>query len=563
MLKLKENLLKNRIVLFLTLLFVGIVAGTVIFFYLDNSRDKHDVTISSVPEHRPDYINDEVEYHYGVSSDNPIATEIGMNILENGGNAIDATIAIAFALATLEPYASGIGGDGVLMVHPVDEEPIVYDYRAMAPVSGPAPPSGIGVPGFIAGMDKVHKDFGSIPFEKLIEPSVELAENGIEIDGIIERRLIDASYRMPVNDLPLFYPDGLPIRSGETLIQEEFSETLRLVMEEGADVFYQGKVGESIASQVSGLEVEDFKSYEVKIREPIKGSFYGYDVYSPPAPSSGTMLIQSLQMAEILGIEKASEDHEEFAHLLGEINRRVHKEKNEYIGDPDFVSVQEEDLSSIEHSMDLSETINSEVKDEKFQSQLDTQGDRDGHSNTTHFVVVDKDGTMVSITNTLSNFFGSGIYVDGFFMNNQMHNFSDRQSSPNREERGKRSNSHMAPSILAHDHKPIIGIGSAGGRRISSVITQTLVRTIVNEEPVQHAIDAPRFYLEVYEDTLFTEDDREMDNMRDKGYQINHSNNTFNFGSVNLLVIDHESGEVHGGADPRRNGSWEENNRSD
>ncbi|WP_051314951.1 gamma-glutamyltransferase family protein [Alteribacter aurantiacus] len=523
------------------------------YYFWQQSTEADSGKVPDLTE-RPAYVAEETDEptEYGVTTDNDIATQIGMDILEDGGNAVDAAIAVSYALGTVEPYASGMGGGGVMMVHPPKEEPTVYDYRTMAPVSGPVPDSGTGVPGFVAGLEKIHEDFGFVSLPRLLDPAIDLAENGFEPDEDFERRLINATHRMPVDELDAFYKDGYPIRAGETFIQEDLAESMKLIQEEGAEAFYEGAIADTISSDVIGVKREDLRAYEVLEREPLRGSFYGYDVYAPPAPSSGTMLIQSLQMTEQLGIEDIMEDEGALAELLGQMNRTVHKDRNENIGDPDFVDVHERTLTSRDYTRNLAQDVTSETS---F-VQLDNDADRENHANTTHFVIVDKDGMMVSGTNTISNFFGSGIYVDGFFMTNQLRNFSDSSTSPNRSEKGKRSNSYMVPSILSHNNEPVIGVGSAGGRRIPSVMTQTLLRSIVDKESVQDAIDAPRHYLEVFEDTLYTENPDAISGAMHDKYDIKQAIDPFNFGSVNILVTDPETGELTGGADPRRNGTW-------
>ncbi|WP_177174451.1 gamma-glutamyltransferase [Salipaludibacillus aurantiacus] len=491
---------------------------------------------------------------FGVSTDNPQATDIGMKVLEEGGNAVDAAVAVAYALGTLEPYSSGIGGGGIMMVHPPGEEPIVYDYRTMAPVSGPVPDSGTGVPGFVAGMDRVHSDLGSVPLEQLVEPSVDLAENGIEIDDLFESRLINSSHRMPVDELSTFYPNGTPLRKGDTLPQPELAETLRSIQAEGPAAFYEGKIGEAMTDDIAGLEKEDLKAYDVQIKESLKGSFYGYEVYSPPAPSAGGMLIQSLQLAEALEVDESVNDPEELAVLLGEINRRAHMEHQEFIGDPDFSDVPDGEMVSGSHTEKLAETIDGKNLKDEFKSPLETKADKENDENTTHFVIVDESGLMVSATNTLSNFFGTGDYIEGFFMTSQLRNFSNNSSSPNYEEAGKRSNSYMVPSILAYESNPVLGIGSAGGRRIPSMLTQTLIHSIVYGLPLQEAVEEPRFYLEVFEDELNSE--TEISLSGNNGIEVSTSGSPFRFGSVNSLMINYENGTLQGAADPRREGAW-------
>ncbi|WP_187254532.1 gamma-glutamyltransferase family protein [Alkalicoccus halolimnae] len=530
------------------------LAGAV-YGFTGLSSDSEDTRIPN-PAKEEEKAESEADgaYEYGVSSDHPQATEIGMDVLDEGGTAVDAAVAVSYALGTLEPHSSGIGGGGVMLVQEPEEEPEVYDYRTIAPESGPVPDSGAGVPGFAAGMEKVHADFGSLSIKELIKPSIDLAEEGFTVDEVLEKRLTASSYRLPVKELPQFYPEGTPLREGEQFKQEELAETMQTIADEGAEAFYEGDLAGSVAEDVGGLEEEDFASYDVLEKTPVKGNFYGYDVYAPPAPSGGAMFIQSLEVTELLDLTSAEGDPEQLAYALGETNRRAHKEHQEYVGDPAFTDVPEEKLVEEDHMKELAATIEPGTLQEDFQSPLVTKADEDNHQNTTHAVIVDDDGTMVSFTNTISNFFGDGIYTNGFFMTNQLRNFSSSEDSPNSPEKGKRSNSYMVPSILSYEGRPVIGIGSAGGRRIPSVVTQVLTRAVVFEETFQKAVDAPRFYLDVFEDTFYTEEGFEM--KPEAGEKLIAESSPIQFGSINGLFIEQESKTVHGAADSRRGGAW-------
>ncbi|MCP3031553.1 gamma-glutamyltransferase [Halobacillus sp. A1] len=497
---------------------------------------------------------------YGVTSDSTMATEVGMKVLEQGGNAVDAAIAVSFVLGVGEPYGSGIGGGGTMLIHPEkgsDESPIVYDYREVAPESEDVPESGTGVPGFVQGMYDVHDDLGTVDMEQLIEPSINVASNGVTVSETLHNRLSDAQYRMP--NLDHMYPDGEPIEAGEILKQQQLADTLRSIKDEGPDAFYKGHLADEITDSENKISNDDLQSYKVEVSEPIEGQFGDYDVLAPPPPSGGIMLLQSLEMADKVQIEDTKDKPIDFAMMMGMINGVSYKDRLEKIGDPGFTDVPTKEMLSEDYIKELTSDIKGSDLSDEYRSNLDSDADLEDHENTTHFVVVDKDGMMVSATNTLSNFFGSGEYVEGFFLNNQLKNFSNNKNSPNKPEPGKRPFSYTTPAILAKNDNPVIGIGASGGRRITSVVAQQLVRTVKFNEPIQAAVEEPRTFLELDEDTLQAENDYVLleDPEEDSGVDVQYSDRTSYFGSVQGLVIDYENDNIHGASDPRRQGSWE------
>ncbi|MDD9795192.1 gamma-glutamyltransferase [Priestia megaterium] len=493
---------------------------------------------------------------YGVSSSNPIAVEVGMDVLEEGGNAVDAAVAVSYALGVVEPYGSGIGGGGGMLILPGDQsdKPTFFDYRETSPTSSEDSEEGIGVPGFVKGMETVHEKYGSKKMDELIEPAIKLADDGFPVGQQLAERLKGAQYRLSEDEIPNFFPGNQPIEEGEKLEQPELGETLELIKEKGSDVFYNGELAEEIADEVPGIQKSDIEEYSVEEREPVQGEFAGYDVISAPPPFSGITLIQSLQMAEMLNVQKAEEDTALFTHLTSEITNRANNDRVKHIGDPAFSEIDEKELTDKEYSRELAQDISLNELSEKY--QLKGKDLEEEHISTTHFVVTDKDGTVVSVTNTLSNFFGSGENVEGFFLNNNLNNFNNIKNSLNYYEPGKRSRTFTAPTILRKDNE-VIGIGTPGGSRIPMMLTEVLVRHLLFKESLQDAIDAPRFSIEnnhLYTEFQYPTSIRE--ELEGMGYDVEEKSSSIYYGGVQAIVIDQKDNVIYGGADPRRQGTW-------
>ena len=493
---------------------------------------------------------------YGVSSSNPIAVEVGMDVLEEGGNAVDAAVAVSYALGVVEPYGSGIGGGGGMLILPGDQsdKPTFFDYRETSPTSSEDSEEGIGVPGFVKGMETVHEKYGSKKMDELIEPAIKLADDGFPVGQQLAERLKGAQYRLSEDEIPNFFPGNQPIEEGEKLEQPELGETLELIKEKGSDVFYNGELAEEIADEVPEIQKSDLEEYSVEEREPVQGEFAGYDVISAPPPFSGITLIQSLQMAEMLNVQKAEEDTALFTHLTSEITNRANSDRVKHIGDPAFSEIDEKELTDKEYSRELAQDVSLNRLSEKY--QLKGKDLEEEHISTTHFVVTDKDGTVVSVTNTLSNFFGSGENVDGFFLNNNLTNFNNIKNSLNYYEPGKRSRTFTAPTILRKDNE-VIGIGTPGGSRIPMMLTEVLVRHLLFKESLQDAIDAPRFSIEnnhLYTEFQYPTSIRE--ELEGMGYDVEEKSSSIYYGGVQAIVIDQKDNVIYGGADPRRQGTW-------
>ncbi|MFB4165888.1 gamma-glutamyltransferase family protein [Alteribacillus sp. JSM 102045] len=539
-----------------------IILGFAIYFFVSNNQSEDDSTDN---EDETENVSLEEFEGYGVSSSNDYAIETGMEIMEKGGNAIDAAVAVSFTLAVTEPYGSGLGGGGAMLYMPSpQEDPVAYDYREIAPNQNPS--DQIAIPGFVKGMQTIHEKHGELPIEDLLEPAIYYAENGFKVNSDLHYRLKNAAYRINTEEVPQFYPNGEAIAEGETLVQEDLAETLKNLQNNGLNDFYKGNVSNSLAQQIPHIDNNDLAQYTVEEKETAKGSFEGHTVYSAPPPLSGATFIQMLGMAEELNVrDYLNNSYPQYIHLMSEITREAYFQRLNTIGDPNFEDVNLENLTSDQFIRErANNVVESRISDElslEFQNDDSMQE----HTSTTHFVIMDKEGRTVSATNTLGNFFGSGNMVDGMWMNSNLSNFSVDPESPNFIEVGKRPRSFIAPSIIKNETSEVImGIGTPGGNRIPSVLSQFLIRQAYLEESHQDTVNAGRFHPEkdlihLEDDETLIEDQSLIAELESYGYDYQVEEISTYFGNVSALVKDYNKLEMTGIADKRRDGAFDIN----
>ncbi|MGP4068842.1 gamma-glutamyltransferase family protein [Halobacillus sp. B29] len=542
---------------------------------------------------------------YGVSAVHPLAVEAGMKVLDEGGNAAEAAIAVSFVLNVVEPYGSGMGGGGQMIVHEPGEGAKTYDYREAAPQSGARPDRDIAVPGFVKGMGAIYEDYGSnMDWSTLLDDAVTHSEDGVKVGRIFHEQLQNSRrFIQSGNEDPAvsnkFYPEGRALEMNKTLIQDELANTLKTLQENGPEAFYEGEIAEKIKQQVN-FGPNDLAAYEVEERVAPSGNFNGQQVFAGSSPTSGIIVIQALQMLEkldknldeVLRTEFGNENGELpaflagnmpenmqevvnqpqykdiYIHLVNKIVNRVYSDRVHTLGDPKFVDVNQEKLTSESYSNQLFEE-EFDIGGQELTSSaeiLTSPGEKADSRNTTHFVVVDKNGMMVSATNSLGKFFGSGRYIEGFFMNHQMSNFDTVDGAMNDYEPGKRPRSFVSPLVFAEDGRAVLGIGSPGGSRIPAMLLQSLIQYEygVTEEgeklTLQQAISRSRFYT--------ADNVVHLENMVDQGavnrlrsemdYSvITHDSPVF-YGGIQGLGIrtNGDVTQMYGGGDPRRLGTW-------
>ncbi|TVP88025.1 MAG: hypothetical protein EA344_01050 [Alkalicoccus sp.] len=493
---------------------------------------------------------------YGVSAGHPEAVEAGMEVLEDGGTAVDAAIAAAFAVSVVEPFASGIGGGGAALVHEQGKSPQAYDYREVVPEEG-IPDSDIGIPGFTAGMAELHDDYGKVSWESILEPAVSSAEAS-EVSELLAQQLESGQSRLPLDELSHFYPEGNPLNAGDTLEQEELVETLRTLQEDGPEAFYEGETGDILSADIEGVDQESLDSYEVGRHEPVTGEAFGYEVIGAAPPLPGMSVIQMLQIMEEQGMGENDRTSTAFVHTTSMAWRLAFQFLETAAGDPNFFDVPVEDITDPARNAVLAE----EIPEDSLLVVTENEPYGGIDPNTTHINVVDSEGTIVSMTNTLTNFWGSGEYTSGYFLNNQMARFSIGRGENNEPEPGRRSITWSSPMIVADEEGPVLGIGSPGGERIPIMLTQVLTDWAAGDAEMGEAVEAPRFHIDG-SDLVMEEmpDEEQQEAILSIGYgEIREQPTPLYFGSIQMLGIDREEETVTGAVDTRRESTWRTEN---
>jgi len=477
--------------------------------------------------------------HAMVVSQEPLATDVGVEVLKSGGNAVDAAIAVAFALAVTHPSAGNLGGGGFLLLRFADGRTTFFDFRERAPLSAghdmyldsngkPTDGSRIGwrasgVPGTVKGLEAAHRKYGRKPWPELVAPAVRLARDGVELT-FWEARSIQQSDRQ-MERFPeskrIFLNEGQPFEAGDRLTQPELAETLARIAKYGAKDFYEGETAERLVAQMArnggNITVEDLKAYEVVERRPLTGSYRGYDIVSAPPPSSGGIgLLQMMGMLEGSGYEKPGAGSAASTHYLAEVMRRYYADRAAFLGDPDFVKIPVSGLVNPKYAKKLAANID---RAKATPSDEIRAGDPAPYESTetTHLNVIDADGNIAALTYTLNGSYGSGVTVPGlgFLMNNEMDDFTTKPGEPNMfglvqgEANSivprKRPLSSMTPTIVLRDGKPYIVAGAPGGSRIITGVLQVILNVLDFGMTIQESVDQPRLHHQWKPDKLYLE----------------------------------------------------------
>ena len=532
-------------------------------------------------------------YNGAVASSSAIASEVGIQILQDGGNAIDAAVATAFAMAVTHPSAGNIGGGGFLVYHGVNGETTTFDFREKAPLAstkdmyldadgkvinnemGPIDHfsiKAVGVPGTVAGLELAHQRLGSLDWSKLLTPSVELARQGIPITFKLHDDFNNPRRKSWFGNYPssqkIFYKDnGKPYLPGDLWKQNDLADTLERIQSEGRNGFYGGITAQLItdfmATNGGLITLEDLRKYRAIERKPIKSNYRDYEIVSMPPPSSGGIIIsEMLNILEHYDLEKIGHNSAQYLHILTEAMRRGYADRANYLGDPDFnEDMPLERLLSKEHAEDLRKTINLSKKSTSDPALFAEIYESD---ETTHFSVVDKAGNMVSLTYTLEFGYGSHIVVEGagFLLNNEMGDFNEQPgvtnikgeigTPPNQIRPEQRMLSSMTPTIVAKDGIPLFATGTPGGKTIINTTMQTILNIVDHGMTIAEAIEAPRIHHQWLPDiTTFEKRGISADTQatyESFGHEVRTRNS---IGSAMGVYRDPETGVISGAADSR------------
>lgn len=524
-----------------------------------------------------------------VASDNKLATEAGLKVLRDGGNAIDAAVTVGFTLAATYPRAGNIGGGGFMLIYLADsKEVIAIDYREKAPKAATRAMFldeygnvdqeksrhsylAVGVPGTVAGLSLALQKYGTISIDKALKPAIKYAEDGIPVDYELKNSLLSVKDRMknsPDAYHTFFKENGESYEIGEKIIQKDLAWSLKQIKNDGQDAFYKGNIAKKIVKDMKEngglITFDDLSSYKPVIRKPVFGTYRGYEIYSMPPPSSGGIhLIQMLNILEHYPINKLGHNYSKTIHIMAEAMKLAYADRSKFLGDSDFVSVPINQLTSKKYAKSLSKNIDLQ---KTTPSSTIKPGNpyNSGGNDTTHFTVMDRFGNVVSNTYTINFSYGSKIIAKGtgILLNNEMDDFSAKTGVPNAYgliggqynaiEPGKRMLSSMTPTIILKDGKPFLATGSPGGSRIITTVLQIISNIIDHNMNIATASSSPRFHHQWLPDILRLEKGFSTDTiniLKNKGHKIKVGRAMGSTQSI-MKIGDY----YYGYSDPRRSG---------
>ncbi|KPP97589.1 gamma-glutamyltransferase [Marinobacter sp. HL-58] len=526
-----------------------------------------------------------------VATSHTLASEVALEVLKDGGNAMDAAVTAGFALAVTQPRSGNIGGGGFMLYAPGNGGAVeAIDYRETAPAAatetmfqdedGNVVPDrsrfthkAAGVPGTVAGLAMALERHGTLSLEEALAPAIRLARDGFNVPDRFTEGLEQARERLqrwPATLDTFYKEDGSAWQPGERFRQPELAKTLQRIADEGIDGFYEGKTAQLIVDEMerhNGLiTLDDLKNYRPQVRQPVHGSYRDHDIYSMSPPSSGgTHIVQILNILEGFPLSDFGHNSAAGIHHMAEAMKLAYADRAEYLGDTDFVEVPLDGLISKAYGESLRKTIDPDRARPASDIRAGDPGAWESPE-TTHFSIVDRWGNAVSNTYTINFSYGSGITVTGagFLLNNEMDDFSAKPGEPNaygliggeanKVEPGKRMLSSMSPTIVRRDGKNFLVTGSPGGSRIITTTLQVLLNVIDHDMNIQSAVSAPRIHHQWLPDEILIEQGISPDTVRlleDKGHEVVPGSA---MGAIQSILIDNE-GTLHGGADPRRSTS--------
>lgn len=494
-----------------------------------------------------------------VATENELASQVGLQILQAGGNAVDAAVAIGFALAVVLPNAGNIGGGGFMMYHDTaSKNEVALDFREVAPagahrdlyldeqgnvIDGKSlfTHYAVGVPGTVAGLEHALKKWGSLSLKQVMQPAIDLAENGFTVSETLAKVLTNSADNMgqwPATTA-IFWRNGAPLKAGDKLVQKDLANSLKLIAQQGSYAFYKGEIAKKIVSEMQAypgaITMADLANYQAIERQPIRGTYRGYDIVTMPPPSSGgPHLVQILNILERWPMGEWGHNSAQSVHHMAESMKLAYADRAEYLGDPDFVEVPVAGLISKHYADNLAQRINATATPAQYikpGNPLPYESDQ-----TTHYSVMDKAGNAVAVTYTLNTNFGSGIVAGktGILLNNEMDDFSAKPGvanayglvggEANSVAAGKRPLSSMTPTLVLKDGEPVLITGSPGGARIITTVLQTVMNTIDYGMNPAESASALRIHHQWTPDELRVEQGFNIDTKRlleQKGHTVN------------------------------------------
>ena len=517
-----------------------------------------------------------------VSAGRAEASQIGRDILAQGGNAIDAAVAVAFAMGVCEPNANGIGGGGFMMIRDGKTGKCVFlDFRENAPAAAtpamytPKEPGSnfdvnlgnvyggkaVAVPGEVAGLLYALEHYGTMTPKQVISPAADLAREGFVVTPLLNADMEEHAPQLKQygDGWKIYLQDGEAYPVGSTLRNPDLANTLDKIAEGGKDAFYKGEIADKIIAQVQKdggvLTHADLEGFTVRVLEPVRGTYRGYELISSPPPSSGgTHVLQILNVLENFDISALEVNSVEYLHLFSEVFKLCYADRAAYMGDPNFVQVPLNGLLSKDYAKELAARV------DLSRAQPPAPGDPWKHESmsTTHFSIADKDGNLVAVTRTINHFFGSCVVPEGtgFLLNDEMEDFTLDPNSKNAVAGGKVPLSCMSPTFILKDGKPFAVLGSPGGIRIISSVVQVISKMIDHGMTLEEAVGSPRIGddqtdLMIYESRIAPE---VIEKLKEMGHPVKAYDDWNRImGSVNGCVILPD-GTIEGAADPRRDG---------
>jgi len=503
-----------------------------------------------------------------VASAHPLASEAGAEMLRAGGNAIDAAVAAAFAIAVAEPNSNGLGGEGMMIIYLArGRKAVAIDYRSAAPAGAvfdgrvpDAGPASAAVPGTVAGLCLALEKYGTLPLSRVLEPAIALAADGFAVSPSLAGIILDNFEALAQEEglARVFCPDGLPLEAGDTLRNPALAASLRLIAWEGRDVFYRGELAERIAADMRTrggfITADDLAGYRAVEREPVRGTYRGHRLISAPPPVGGLAVVEALQILERFDLGRLAPLSPERVHLMAEAMKRAMVDWRAFVGDPGFVAVPAAGLLAPSYARARAAEIRADRISEKIAPGDPAKGQS---PSTTSLAVVDQDGNMVALTQTISDFFGAKVMVagTGIILNNEMGNFSAQ--GVNSLAPGKRMRTTIAPTIVLKGKKPFAALGTPGAARILTTMPLLVSNLVDYGLGIQAAIEAPRFFPADRE--LLVEPrlpEATVLALEKLGYTVTPRGEfDLYFGGAQGVVIDPRTKLRTGGADPRRDGA--------